>query len=206
MDCYHEIVHISHSQTLNPTIDRGHHPKTRFSGQRSPFQLIHVGFHTFPPSSRSVDQTVHRFSQSHTLMMFQSQCLCQFCDRFAVQLLISHRPFLPPSETAVVLTWRLWVTRCGSVNPCITRRAFSESSDFLVMTQRIRIKLLHCSPDLVAASTAACLRKLLISFCFALTNSSRSCGVSVLTRTSPRPCRARAARAVAGVSAILTAS
>ena len=95
---------------------------------------------------------------------------------------------------------------CGFVNPCVTKRAFNESSGFLVMTQRIRIKLWHCSPDLVAASTAACLRNLLISFCFALTNSSRSCGVSVLTRTSPRPCRARAARAIAGVSAILIAS
>ena len=44
---------------------------------------------------------------------------------------------------------------CGSVNPCITKRTFSESSGFLVMTQRIRIKLLHCNADLVAASTAA---------------------------------------------------
>ena len=29
MDCNHEIVHISHSQTLNSTCDRGHYPETR---------------------------------------------------------------------------------------------------------------------------------------------------------------------------------
>ena len=161
--------------------------------------------------------------------MLQSQCLCQFYDRFAVQLLISHRPLpkrpfshrpcrpsIPKDPATVKNSCRPLretvgdavglAPKCGSVNPCITKRAFSESSGFLVMTQRIRIKLLHCSPDLVAASTAACLMKLLISFCFALTNSSLSCVVNVLTRTSPRPCRARAARAVAGVSAILIAS
>ena len=87
----------------------------------------------------------------------------------------SCRPLLETLGDAVSLA-----PNCGSVNPCITKRAFSESSDFLALTQRIRIKLLHCSPDLVAASTPACLRKLLISFCIALTNSSYSCGVSVL--------------------------
>ena len=67
MDCHHEIVHISHSQTLNPTSDRGHYPKARLSGQRSPFQLVHVGLHTFPPSSRSVDQNrTPIFAISHT--------------------------------------------------------------------------------------------------------------------------------------------
>ena len=75
------------------------------------------------------------------------------------------------------------------------------------MTQRIRIKLLHCSPDLVAAFHRCVLEELLRFLLLQrLTNSSRSCGVSVLTRTSPRPCLARAARAVAGVSAILIAS
>ena len=161
MDCNREIVHISHSQTLNSTCDRGQYPEARLSGQRSPFQFVHVGLHTFPPSSRSVDETVHRFSQSHTLTMLQSQCLCQFCDRFAVQFLISHwslqegrfasplktfilkdpatvrnsyRPLLETVGDAVGLA-----PNFGSVNPCITKRAFSESSDFLVMTKRIRI-------------------------------------------------------------------
>ena len=92
--------------------------------------------------------------------MFQSQCLCQFCDRFAVQFLKkavfasplktfilkdpatvrnSCRPLMETVGDAVGLA-----PNCGAVNPCITKRAFSESSDFLVMTQRIRIKLLHC--------------------------------------------------------------
>ena len=59
MDCHHDIVHMSHSQTINSTCGRGHYPEARFSSQRVPFQFVHVGFHTFTPSSRSVDQTVH---------------------------------------------------------------------------------------------------------------------------------------------------
>ena len=153
MDCHHEIVHISHSQTLNPTSDRGHYPRARLSGQLSPFKLVHVGLHTFPPSSRSVDQTVHRFSAiSHTddvpvpvLVPVLRSVRSAVPD---LQLILGKRPFFASPVKTFILKDPATVRNscrplletvgdtvglapnCGSVNPCITKRAFSESSDF----------------------------------------------------------------------------